>query len=96
MRFLMRVGCLRTFLRCSVVSLLLLTGGCSLLTMDKGLFDDIELKPWVKPYERAHLSRAEMLRIKHEFPRQFREHIYAVRGAAKGATGSQGGGCGCN
>ena len=55
-----------------------------------------ELKPWVAPYERSTLSREEMVRERHTYPSQFREHVYSVRGAAQGATGSQGGGCGCN
>ncbi|GAA3937580.1 DUF4266 domain-containing protein [Litoribacillus peritrichatus] len=55
-----------------------------------------EIKPWVAPYERSLLSREEMIRVRHSHPGQFREHVYAVRGAAQGATGTQGGGCGCN
>lgn len=55
-----------------------------------------EIKPWVAPYERGILSREEMVRLRHGHPSAFREHVYAVRGAAQGATGSQGGGCGCN
>lgn len=55
-----------------------------------------EFQPWVAPYERGILSREEMVRERHTYPSQFREHVYSVRGASQGATGSQGGGCGCN
>jgi len=78
-----------TFLLLFFISL----SGCS--QMQK-LTEFPEFQPWVAPYERGILSREEMVRERHTYPSQFREHVYSVRGASQGATGSQGGGCGCN
>jgi hypothetical protein len=54
------------------------------------------IQPWVKPYERERLadpimsfSRDSLLQAKHA------EHVRDIREAARGATGVQGGGCGC-
>jgi hypothetical protein len=53
-------------------------------------------EPWVKPYERERLADPIMqlgapglLAAKHT------EHVRDIREAARGATGVQGGGCGC-
>lgn len=78
------------------VSLLVLSGCSQLSEMTKNMVDLPEIEPWVAPYERGLLSREEMVRERHSYPAQFREHVYSVRGASQGATGSQGGGCGCN
>jgi hypothetical protein len=61
-------------------------GGCA--------FKPIE--PWVKPYERERLADPVMKASLDELPGRQRDHIYAVREGARGATGVQGGGCGCN
>ena len=65
---------------------LLLVGGCA--------FKPIE--PWVKPYERERLADPVMQAALNELPARQRDHIYAVREGSRGATGVQGGGCGCN
>ncbi len=54
------------------------------------------VKPWVKPWERGNLALPIMQADHSAESDAFREHVYSVRGAAKGATGAQGGGCGCN
>ncbi len=54
------------------------------------------LQPWVKPYEREHLADPLMQLGDDTLAAVHREHIHAVREAARGATGVQGGGCGCN
>lgn len=74
----------------------LVSSGCSSVNQSLKEISEWQPEPWVKPYERGNLSRPEMLRDKHKLSSEFREHIYSVRGASKGATGSQGGGCGCN
>jgi hypothetical protein len=54
------------------------------------------LQPWVKPYEREHLADPIMQFQREALPERHLEHIHSVREASHGATGVQGGGCGCN
>jgi hypothetical protein len=54
------------------------------------------IEPWVKPYERERLADPIMKTALDELPGKQRDHIYSVREGARGATGVQGGGCGCN
>lgn len=61
----------------------LLLGGCS-------------IEPWVKPYERERLADPIMKFSRDALADKHREHVFDVREAAHGATGVQGGGCGCN
>jgi hypothetical protein len=61
----------------------LLLGGCS-------------IEPWVKPYERERLADPIMKFSRDALAEKHREHVFDVREAARGATGVQGGGCGCN
>lgn len=60
-----------------------LLGGCS-------------IEPWVKPYERERLADPIMKLSRDALADKHREHVFDVREAAHGATGVQGGGCGCN
>jgi hypothetical protein len=53
-------------------------------------------EPWVKPYERERLAAPIMQWQRESLPNMHREHIHAIREGARGATGVQGGGCGCN
>jgi hypothetical protein len=53
-------------------------------------------EPWVKPYERERLADPIMQFSRHALPDRHRAHVHEVREAARGATGVQGGGCGCN
>ncbi len=54
-------------------------------------------EPWVKPYERERLADPIMkLLSATRWPTKHREHVLDVREGARGATGVQGGGCGCN
>ena len=53
-------------------------------------------QPWVKPYERERLADPLMQFARSSLPEKHREHVHVVREAARGATGVQGGGCGCN
>jgi hypothetical protein len=54
------------------------------------------LQPWVKPYERERLADPVMQFARETLPDKHLEHIHAVREGGRGATGVQGGGCGCN
>jgi len=54
------------------------------------------VEPWVKPYERERLADPIMQTSRDALSERHREHIHSVREAARGATGVQGGGCGCN
>ena len=67
----------------------LLLGGCSSFSMPS-------IQPWVKPYEREKLADPIMQFQRTALNEKHREHIHVVREGARGATGVQGGGCGCN
>ena len=54
------------------------------------------VQPWVKPYEREKLADPIMQFQRTALADKHREHIHLVREGARGATGVQGGGCGCN
>ena len=53
-------------------------------------------QPWVKPYERERLADPVMKASLDELPGRQQDHVYVVREGSRGATGVQGGGCGCN
>ena len=54
------------------------------------------IEPWVKPYERERLADPIMQFSRDSLSEKHREHVRTVREGARGATGVQGGGCGCN
>jgi hypothetical protein len=54
------------------------------------------IEPWVKPYERERLADPIMKLSQDPLADKHREHVYDVREGSHGATGVQGGGCGCN
>jgi hypothetical protein len=54
------------------------------------------IEPWVRPYERERLADPTMKPARDALADKHREHVYDVREGARGATGVQGGGCGCN
>jgi hypothetical protein len=62
----------------------LLLGGCG------------SIEPWVKPYEREHLADPIMSFTPNPVSSSYLDHVFESREGAKGATGSVGGGCGCN
>ena len=68
----------------ALMTIAALLGGCS------------SLQPWVKPYERERLADPIMAFSRDNLPERHRDHAREVREAARGATGVQGGGCGCN
>jgi hypothetical protein len=54
------------------------------------------IKPWVKPYERAHLADSIMSFSPDPVSSAYIAHVYESREGARGAEGGGGGGCGCN
>ena len=54
------------------------------------------IQPWVKPYERERLADPVMKFSRDALSDKHFEHAREVREGARGATGVQGGGCGCN
>jgi hypothetical protein len=54
------------------------------------------IEPWVKPYEREHLAEAVMSFNRDPVSNTYIDHVFESREGARGATGSVGGGCGCN
>ena len=54
------------------------------------------VEPWVKPYEREHLADPIMSLARDPVSAAYIEHVYESREGARGATGTVGGGCGCN
>ena len=70
-----------------------------LLTVLSGLLGGCAIKPiepWVKPYERERLASPVMKAALNDLPGRQQDHVYTVREGSRGATGVQGGGCGCN
>ena len=60
------------------------------------LLSGCAIEPWVKPYERERLADPMMKFSRNGLADKHRDHVYDVREGARGATGVQGGGCGCN
>lgn len=54
------------------------------------------IQPWVKPYERANLADPIMSLDMDPISTSYGHHVYEAREGARGATGGEGGGCGCN
>jgi len=54
------------------------------------------VEPWVKPYERDRLADPIMSFDQDPVSSAYRHHVYEAREGARGASGSAGGGCGCN
>lgn len=53
-------------------------------------------QPWVKPYERDRLADPIMSWDRDAISSAYLDHIRETREGSRGATGSAGGGCGCN
>jgi hypothetical protein len=54
------------------------------------------VEPWVKPYERQNFADIIMAAQRDPVAAAYLDHVFEVREGARGATGSHGGGCGCN
>jgi len=55
-----------------------------------------QIQPWVKPYEREHLADPIMSFDRNPISASYLDHVFESREGSRGATGSVGGGCGCN
>ena len=66
------------------------------LSLAVGLAGCGHIEPWVKPYERAALADPIMAATRDPVAEEYMHHVYEVREGARGASGSAGGGCGCN
>jgi hypothetical protein len=72
-------------------------GGVAMLAMaGAALAACSPIQPWVKPYEREHLADTIMSFDPNPISSTYLEHVFETREGARGATGSVGGGCGCN
>lgn len=67
----------------SVLATAALLAGCS-------------IEPWVMPYERDRIADPIMSFDRDPISSSYIHHVYEAREGARGATGSAGGGCGCN
>jgi Domain of unknown function (DUF4266) len=75
---------MRSFRPALLVAAMLLTSACS------------GVQPWVKPYERDRLADPIMAWDRDAISSAYLDHIRESREGSRGATGSAGGGCGCN
>jgi hypothetical protein len=55
-----------------------------------------DVQPWVKPYERQNFADILMAAERDPVAAAYIDHVFEAREGARGATGSHGGGCGCN
>lgn len=69
---------------------------CLLAMAGFTLLSGCAIQPWVKPYERERMADPIMSFTRGTLAEKSREHVRDVREGARGATGVQGGGCGCN
>jgi hypothetical protein len=76
-------------IRRAVMAAALVALGCCALT-------GCSVEPWVKPYERDHLADPIMSFDPNPVSSAYTDHVYEAREGARGASGSSGGGCGCN
>jgi hypothetical protein len=65
-------------------------------TLGTSVLAGCAVQPWVKPYERERLADPIMQFSRDTLVDRHLEHVRTVREGARGATGVQGGGCGCN
>ncbi|HEX4150974.1 MAG TPA: DUF4266 domain-containing protein [Steroidobacteraceae bacterium] len=54
------------------------------------------VQPWVKPYERDRLADPIMTWDRDAISSAYLDHVRESREGSRGASGSAGGGCGCN
>lgn len=74
-----------------------LTCGASIAAFaSMAMLSGCAIEPWVKPYERERLADPMMKFSRNALADKHRDHVFEVREGARGATGVQGGGCGCN
>ncbi len=74
----------------------LLRGASIAALVSMALLSGCAIEPWVKPYERERLADPMMKFSRNGLADKHRDHVFEVREGGRGATGVQGGGCGCN
>ncbi len=67
-----------------------------LLAVASGLTGCSDVTPWVKPYERQNFADIIMSNERDPVAAAYIDHVFEAREGARGASGSHGGGCGCN
>jgi Domain of unknown function (DUF4266) len=68
----------------------------AVLALAAGVCACSPIQPWVKPYEREHLADPIMAFDRNPVSSAYLDHVFESREGARGASGSAGGGCGCN
>lgn len=81
-------------LRAAALAFAVLASGCAWKMPSMPKLGPIE--PWVKPFERERLADPLMNFQRDGLSSKHFEHVRDVREGSRGATGVQGGGCGCN
>jgi hypothetical protein len=71
-------------------------GRSLLMAIALGAVGACHMEPWVKPYERDRLADPVMSFDRDPISSVYTDHVHEVREGSRGATGSAGGGCGCN
>ena len=80
-----------------IVLVSLSLGGCSSTFDEMGeTLANFEIEPWVKPFERSNLADPIMAVGRNPVSISYAKHVHESREGARGASGSAGGGCGCN
>ena len=74
----------------------LLLAATMLVSALGGLTACSPIQPWVKPFEREHLADPIMAFDRNPVSSAYLDHVFEAREGARGASGSAGGGCGCN
>jgi hypothetical protein len=70
---------------------------CAVLIAASALLSSAcSVQPWVKPYERDRLADPIMAWDRDAISSAYLDHIRESREGSRGASGSAGGGCGCN
>ena len=75
---------MRCLPRLALLAVLVASAGCA------------EVEPWVKPYERQNFADIIMASERDPVAAAYLNHVFEAREGARGASGSHGGGCGCN
>jgi hypothetical protein len=86
----MNFGAMKTRPTPAAVLVLLIATGTVALTACS------PIEPWVKPYERERLADPIMSLSRDPVSTNYFDHVLESREGARGATGTVGGGCGCN
>ncbi|MEM0910065.1 MAG: DUF4266 domain-containing protein [Pseudomonadota bacterium] len=86
-----------SLLQFTIVCASLALGGCTSTVNEFGeSVSNFKLEPWVKPYERSNLADPIMAVGRNPIALTYAKHVHESREGARGASGSAGGGCGCN